>query len=242
MNGFYTNMEVWVIKEDQRLKIEIPPLPGSYGPFEGVEVRGRLSSTGGGANYNWCANFELPSRAPFEPFIHLRFLGEAGIQSLGWHMYSSLGGGEAGVSLSWGGTLVDAPAVVWGQQVVDLTKRAEREQIIEIARSCLDGETWTQGGLTVQPVNITKAEAEAAFEHYEDVVRRPYAPVTLFNHAIFAAEVVALDNFRLIYFPVNWRLAPVITSPDHLLEPICLEPGWFYLLSHPFPSRNSRVD
>ena len=239
-------MIVEVLREDSWMEFTIPPIRGEVRGLEAVRVTGRLRSTRGGANYNWChRGFELPSRALYEPFVRLEFRGEVGIRCLGWHAYACLDGAPEGVpALSWGGTLVDAPACVWGREVIDLSFRKEREAMICAAREALSdwkGDRRTQGALTAHQVTASLEElAERAGigeGMLEKIVRHPVRPLVLFNHALFVERVVGFDQYRLVKIGEE---GSVVTSPDHPFEAIRLGKG-VWLLSHPIPTYD-RVD
>lgn len=232
-------MKIQVLREGNWIEFIVPPMRGEVTGLEAVRVTGRLASTRGGNNYNWDANFNLPSAARFEPFVRLEFRGEAGIRFLGWHQFSSLESVPQGAkALSWGGSLVDAPALVWGQEVIDLSRRAERRAIVEAAKAEAERRRYTdfqQGRLLVQYVPATfeqLAEKAGVTEVVlGEITRHPVRPLVVFNHAVFVNRVVGYDTTRLI----EVEREAVITSPDHPFEPLRLGPG-VWLLSHPLPA------
>ena len=222
-------------------EFHVPPIPGHISFPGAVRVKGRLESTRGGANYNWLANFPLPSRAPYCPRVHLEFRGEVVVRALGWHESAdTCWAPEGHQALSWGGTLVDSPAAVAGKEVIDLSFRKEREKVFASAEQKASKDPCTcfaQGQLRAFYVGYSHLEdfaAEVGLDgesEISSICQHPQSPVVLFNHALFVKGVIGLDNSRLVDVQ-----GAVLLSPDHPFEPLELETG-LWLLTHPFPEK-----
>ena len=247
---------------DLREEIEVPPMRGAF-TLPAVRVRGRLARTRTGLNADWSATSKdvMTSRSSRTPFVDLIFR-DATVLSLGYHAPAKkfvridpvLGELYYNPDLLWGlsagGTAVDAPFCIFSHLVpYDVTRRAERELLF----ACLaeipsdrtldvweDGqdlrELWKeQGHLTARRVTWSLVSlSDVSDINYDPTLERhPNRPVTLFNHAVFVSSVIGLDNMRLIKVEQD----SVVSSPDHPLERLVLQAGW-WLLSHPWPAED----
>lgn len=197
--------------------------------FDLVHIKGRLKSTRSGLNYNWSANQaarRLIGAAPYEPRIDL-WLKDASVTWLGWHQpCDDVSRCPYKVAVSFGGSLVDAPATVVGD--VAYSSRLSRLAAIEWAKGHQAREFARQGNLVVYEV---RCDGNIGIDDNALFHNRPNGPVTLFNHAVFVEAATGLDNYRL----VRAHIRSIITSPDHPLQPVGLGAGRTYLLEHPFP-------
>jgi len=143
----------------------------------------------------------------------------------------------------WGGSLVDSPAFVMAAKAEDCTFRKDRQDLFDSLYMESNSKPLYQGHLEVKHISKFKKEDEDYWrwqlpEKFEHLVHHPNRPVILYNHAVFAESVVALDNQRLVYIK-DPHYQGLITSPDHPLESVQLGEGW-WLLQHPVPA--GRVD
>lgn len=198
-----------------------------------VRVTGRLRSTRRGASYNWKSRGVPLSGANFEPRVDALFLGHVVVSFLGWHKPSVEYGGEDRVFLSWGGSYVDAPCIISAIEALDLTRRAEREALFASVHERMRGKPLRQGGFEACQLLAYDITVEELENEFNVRAMRPVRPVVLFNHACFVEAAFGLDNERLVLVGDQ---GAVVTSPDHILSHLRLEPGW-WLLGHPFPQR-----
>ena len=251
-------IKIHQITPDGEKEVFIPPIPGFF-KLDRARLFGRLESTRAGNNYSWLASRplrELMNAAPFQPYLDV-LLEDVEVYPLGFHEkpeHPNIRFVEDPQSWSgerlravnedirpywviWGGTLVESPAFVMAAKAEDCTFREERRVLFDILYVESDSKSLYQGHLEIK--KISKFKEEEYFwswrlpEKFEYLVRHPNRPVTLYNHAVFAESVVALDNRRLIYVR-DPHYQGLITSPDHPLEPVRLDEGW-WLLEHPVP-------
>jgi hypothetical protein len=142
----------------------------------------------------------------------------------------------------WGGTLVESPALVMAAKAEDCTFRKEREELFSVLYTEPDSKPLHQGHMEIKKISKFRDGEFVEYwrwrlpEKFQHLVCYPNRPVILFNHAVFADMMVALDNQRLIYVK-DPHSQGLVTSPDHPLEPVQLDEGW-WLLEHPIPETN----
>ena len=231
------------ITPDGEKELPIPPIPGRF-QLDRVRLAGRLLSTNAGNLSNWRCSQEFRqflNRAPFQPYFDV-LLQDVEVISLGWHQPSDDWNDECSYPywVSWGGKGEDAPAIVAAKVAEDCTFRKDREELFDILYVEPDSKPLYQGHLEIK--KISKFHESEYFwgwrlpAKYEHLVRYSKRPVVLYNHAVFAYKVVALDNRRLIYIGAP-ECQGLVSSPDHPLEPVQLDEGW-WLLEHPVPIVN----
>jgi len=251
-------IKIHQISPDGEKEVHIPPIPGFF-ELDRIRLFGRLESTRAGNNYSWLASQplrELMNAAPFQPYVDV-LLEDVEVFSLGFHEKpkhpnlrivddpQSWSGERWGVVnedirpywVIWGGTLVDSPALVMAAKAEDCTFRKDRQDLFNILYVESDSKPLYQGHLEIKKISKFK-EAEYFWswrlpERFRHLVRHPNKPVILFNHAVFVEEAVGYDNQYLIYVK-DPHYQGLITSPDHILEPVQLDEGW-WLLEHPIP-------
>jgi len=230
------------ITPDGEKQVPIPPVQGQF-RLDRARLAGRLLSTKGGNNYNWrCSQqfMQFLNRAPFQPVFNV-LLQDVVVIPLGWHERSR-DYGEASYPywVSWGGTAVHAPALVAANWVEDCSFRKDRETLFDNIYMEPGSKPLYQGHLEIKEVLFKEGVSLSYWfpEEFAHLIRYPQRPVILFNHAVFANKVIALDNKRLIYVD-DPDAQGLITSPDHPLEPLQLKKGWWHL-EHPFPE--TRID
>jgi hypothetical protein len=236
-------VKLFHVTVDGEKQLPIPPIPGRF-QLDRARLAGRLLSTNAGNNYNWkCSQqfLQFLNRAPYQPVFDV-LLQDVEIISLGWHQPSDHYDGEYihPFWVSWGGTGVDSPALIAANWAEDCAFRKDREALFDILYTEPDSKPLHQGHLEIK--HISKFREDEDFwnwrlpEEFAHLIRYPKRPVVLFNHAVFADKVIALDNKRLIYITDDSNQG-LITSPDHPLEPVKLTDGW-WLLEHPIPETN----
>lgn len=227
-------MKIYVRKNEEEWEEVIPlPVEGDFPlwQFANPEVRvcGRLASTRGGANANWQKKGAVVfSKAPYCPFIDLTFSGKVGLRFLGWHNHSALEIPDAAnYAVSWGGTLEESPAVVWGDSVTDNSKRVERCSLFEEAKTRIAA-AIKQGNLSIRRID----PSTNWISKFHDLAKYNERPISLSGHYICPPQYwVGLDYSRIIH--LNERGATV-TSFDHPLGGLELTSG-FYLIEYPLP-------
>ncbi|HXG17167.1 MAG TPA: hypothetical protein VNK50_13025 [Calidithermus sp.] len=219
--------------------LPIPPIPGRATTVDQpVRVEGRLRSTRGGRLAWWRAGKAIPlSAAPYEPKVAMVFDPPVQIEPLGRQSSEYLQGFEPDnpVWLAWGSTS-GSSVLIRAAGVTDLTRRAEREALFAALRSprTLTWAHLTQGRLTA--AQLAPGAVPAGAQELMIAPARGFA--TIANHAIMpddggsgcSIRVAGLDFERL----VQVEGGAVVASPDHLLEPLRLGHGWWYLY-HPEP-------
>jgi len=110
-----------------------------------------------------------------------------------------------------------------------------RTKLIQIAQTLREDEVspaFTQGNLNIYKLE-SDIEDELREDNYRNIARDRKA---FLNHTLLGGNVLPLLRFRIhntLYMPaVVWR--GIITSPDHLWEPVFLRAG-AYLFAHPEP-------
>jgi hypothetical protein len=233
-------MKLIHITPDGEKELPIPPISGRF-QLDRVRLTGRLLSTKAGNLSNWRCSEQFRqflSHAPFQPYFDV-LLQDVEIVSLGWHQPSDSWNDDSyPFWVSWGGKGEDAPAIVAAKSAEDCTFRKDREELFDSLYVEADSKPIYQGHLEIKRIFKFRQDEDfwswilpAKFDH---LVRYPQRPVVLYNHAVFAWKAVALDNRRLIYIGDPERQG-LISSPDHPLEPVQLDGGW-WLLEHPIPT------
>jgi len=239
-------VKLFHITADGEKQLPIPPIGGTF-QLDRARLAGRLLSTNAGNNYNWkCSQqfMQFLNRAPYQPVFDV-LLQDVVVMPLGWHRASDSWDWEGDAYpywVSWGGTGVDSPALIAANWAEDCTFRKDREDLFNILYTEPDSKPLHQGHLEIKKISKFRDGEFVEYwrwrlpEKFQHLVRYPNRPVILFNHAVFADMMVALDNQRLIYVK-DADGQGLITSPDHPLEPVQLDEGW-WLLEHPIPETN----